>query len=75
MMNGTRYVSVMREEIEIHRLLIYVKNQCWNTNVKANLHLFREAEPTFNANPEGGAFIITSSVAVSRVGPVIHKHD
>ncbi|EFE31422.1 short chain dehydrogenase/reductase family protein [Trichophyton benhamiae CBS 112371] len=58
----------MREEIEIHRLLIYVKNQCWNTNVKANLHLFREAEPTFNANPEGGAFIITSSVAGATPG-------
>ncbi|KAM5458919.1 hypothetical protein McanMca71_001605 [Microsporum canis] len=38
-------------------------DKCWSTNVKANLHLFREAEPTFNANPEGGAFIITSSVA------------
>lgn len=25
--------------------------------------LFREALPTFNANPQGGAFIITSSVA------------
>jgi NAD(P)-dependent dehydrogenase (short-subunit alcohol dehydrogenase family) len=25
--------------------------------------LFREALPTFNSNPEGGAFIITSSIA------------
>ncbi|KAK2871902.1 hypothetical protein FQN49_002709 [Arthroderma sp. PD_2] len=38
-------------------------DQCWSTNVKANLHLFREAEPTFTANSEGGVFIITSSVA------------
>ncbi|EZF32522.1 hypothetical protein H109_00772 [Trichophyton interdigitale MR816] len=43
-------------------------DKCWNTNVKANLHLFREAEPTFNANPEGGAFIITSSVAGATPG-------
>ncbi|PGH07845.1 hypothetical protein GX51_01555 [Blastomyces parvus] len=38
-------------------------DKCWATNVKANLHIFREAEPTFNANPEGGVFIITSSTA------------
>ena len=38
--------------------------QCWFTNVKGNLHLFRAAESTFTANPEGGVFIITSSVAV-----------
>ncbi|KKA21502.1 Short chain dehydrogenase [Rasamsonia emersonii CBS 393.64] len=38
-------------------------DKCWATNVKGNLHLFREALPTFNANPEGGAFIITSSTA------------
>ncbi|EEQ28277.1 conserved hypothetical protein [Microsporum canis CBS 113480] len=44
---------------------VIISNACWSTNVKANLHLFREAEPTFNANPEGGAFIITSSVALT----------
>ncbi|EEQ87822.1 hypothetical protein RJZ56_002278 [Blastomyces dermatitidis] len=38
-------------------------DKCWATNVKANLHIFREAEPTFSANPEGGVFIITSSTA------------
>ncbi|KAF3491867.1 Short chain dehydrogenase/reductase family protein [Arthroderma uncinatum] len=43
-------------------------DQCWSTNVKANLHLFREAEPTFTANPDGGAFIITSSVAGATPG-------
>lgn len=38
-------------------------DKCWATNVKGNLHLFREALPTFNANPDGGVFIITSSTA------------
>ena len=38
--------------------------QCWSTNVKSNLWLFKEALPTFNANPDGGSFIITSSTAV-----------
>jgi hypothetical protein len=38
--------------------------QCWTTNVKSNLTLFRAAAPTFNANPEGGVFIATSSIAV-----------
>lgn len=39
--------------------------QCWAINVKANLHLLRAALPTFNANPDGGSMLITSSVAVS----------
>ncbi|EAS33033.3 short chain dehydrogenase [Coccidioides immitis RS] len=38
-------------------------DRCWTTNVKANLHLFRAAKPTLDANPDGGAFIITSSTA------------
>ncbi|KAK2769656.1 hypothetical protein FQN53_005966 [Emmonsiellopsis sp. PD_33] len=38
-------------------------DKCWSTNVKANLHIFREAAPTFNANPDGGSFIITASTA------------
>jgi NADP-dependent 3-hydroxy acid dehydrogenase YdfG len=38
--------------------------QCWNMNVKSSFYLFKAALPTFNANPEGGAFIITSSIAV-----------
>lgn len=32
-------------------------------NCKANLHLLRKALPTFNANPEGGVFLLTASVA------------
>jgi NAD(P)-dependent dehydrogenase (short-subunit alcohol dehydrogenase family) len=37
--------------------------QCWAVNVKGQMALVREAMPTFNANPEGGVFIITSSIA------------
>ncbi|RDL37933.1 Short-chain dehydrogenase protein sdr [Venustampulla echinocandica] len=36
---------------------------CFAVNVKAQTFLMREALPTFNANPEGGVFIITSSIA------------
>ncbi|QDS76426.1 hypothetical protein FKW77_004252 [Venturia effusa] len=38
-------------------------DKCYAVNVKGQMALFREALPTFNANPEGGAFIITSSIA------------
>ncbi|KAL9122472.1 MAG: hypothetical protein Q9187_000964 [Circinaria calcarea] len=38
-------------------------DKCWAVNVKGNLHLLREALPTFNANPDGGVFLMTSSVA------------
>ena len=37
--------------------------QCWAVNCKANLHIFRKALPTLNANPEGGVYLLTSSVA------------
>lgn len=35
----------------------------WAVNCKANLHLLRKALPTLNANPEGGVFLTTTSVA------------
>lgn len=38
-------------------------DKCWNTNVKGNHALLKEALPTLNANPDGGVFILTSSVA------------
>ncbi|KAI9851475.1 MAG: hypothetical protein M1838_003550 [Thelocarpon superellum] len=38
-------------------------DRCWAVNVKGHMYLFKEALATFNANPEGGVFIITSSVA------------
>lgn len=31
----------------------------------SQLVLMQEAAPTFNANPDGGVFIISSSIAVS----------
>ncbi|KAF2431841.1 short chain dehydrogenase/reductase [Tothia fuscella] len=38
-------------------------DKCWSVNVKGQMALVRAAMPTFNANPEGGVFIITSSIA------------
>lgn len=38
-------------------------NKCFSTNVLGNHALLKEALPTFNSNPEGGVFIMTSSVA------------
>lgn len=38
-------------------------NKCWACNVMAHLQLLQAAGPTFNANEEGGAYIITSSIA------------
>ncbi|KAI9723481.1 MAG: hypothetical protein M1828_004211 [Chrysothrix sp. TS-e1954] len=38
-------------------------DKCWAVNVKGQMALLRAALPTFNANPDGGAFIITSSIA------------
>jgi len=39
--------------------------QCWSANVKGPLALMKAALPAFNANADGGALIITSSIAVS----------
>jgi NAD(P)-dependent dehydrogenase (short-subunit alcohol dehydrogenase family) len=36
---------------------------CYAVNVKAQVILLREVNPTFNANPDGGSFIISSSIA------------
>lgn len=38
-------------------------DKCWSVNCKGNMHLLRKALPTFNANPDGGVFLMTSSVA------------
>jgi len=43
-------------------------DKCWAVNTKSNMHLLREAVPTFNANPDGGVFLISSSVAGTIVG-------
>ncbi|KAH8150526.1 uncharacterized protein LAJ45_05222 [Morchella importuna] len=42
-----------------------LEHLCWNVNAKANLHLLRAAAPTFNANPDGGSMLITSSIAAT----------
>jgi NAD(P)-dependent dehydrogenase (short-subunit alcohol dehydrogenase family) len=38
-------------------------DKCWAVNTKSNMHLLREALPTFNQNADGGCFIATSSIA------------
>lgn len=38
-------------------------DKCWAVNVKAQLHLLREALQIFNTNEDGGVFLITSSAA------------
>ncbi|CUS09946.1 unnamed protein product [Tuber aestivum] len=40
-------------------------DKCWAVNVKANLNLLRAASGYFNANPDGGSFLISSSVAAT----------
>lgn len=42
-------------------------DKCWAVNVKGQMALLRAALPQFNKNPEGGSFIMTSSIAVSPV--------
>jgi len=45
-------------------------DKCWDSNVKEHLHLFKAVLPTFKENPEGGVFIITSTIAgVAPSGP------
>ncbi|MCJ1404134.1 hypothetical protein MMC11_007359 [Xylographa trunciseda] len=48
---------------DLHALSEAEWDKCWAVNVKGNMHLLREALPTFNANPEGGVFLMTSSIA------------
>ncbi|KAL6242049.1 hypothetical protein RBB50_010961 [Rhinocladiella similis] len=38
-------------------------DKCWRTNVMSQLCLMQEAAPLFNANPDGGVFLISSSIA------------
>jgi NAD(P)-dependent dehydrogenase (short-subunit alcohol dehydrogenase family) len=38
-------------------------NKCWATNVMSHLQLIQEAAPIFNSNPDGGVYLISSSVA------------
>lgn len=43
-------------------------DKCFAVNVKGQHALIKEALPTFKKNPEGGFFIITSSVAAKSLG-------
>jgi NAD(P)-dependent dehydrogenase (short-subunit alcohol dehydrogenase family) len=38
--------------------------QCWAVNVMSHLQLMQVAAPIFNANAEGGVYLVTSSIAV-----------
>jgi len=38
-------------------------NKCWATNVMSHLELVRQVKPIFDKNPNGGVYLITSSVA------------
>jgi len=48
---------------DLHALSEEEWDKCWAVNVKGNMHLLREALPTFNANTDGGVFLMTSSIA------------
>ncbi|KFY46042.1 hypothetical protein V495_02682 [Pseudogymnoascus sp. VKM F-4514 (FW-929)] len=55
----TRFSSIP----DLHATTASDWDTCFAVNVKAQNYLLRTALPTFNANPEGGAFIMTSSIA------------
>ncbi|KFY89800.1 hypothetical protein V500_05499 [Pseudogymnoascus sp. VKM F-4518 (FW-2643)] len=55
----TRFSSIP----DLHATTAADWDTCFAVNVKAQNYLMRTALPTFNANPEGGAFIMTSSIA------------
>ncbi|KAI9654544.1 MAG: hypothetical protein M1821_006634 [Bathelium mastoideum] len=48
---------------DLHALSEEDWDHTWNVLTKANVFLLQEALPTFNANPEGGVFLIMSSLA------------
>ncbi|KIW49077.1 hypothetical protein PV05_10791 [Exophiala xenobiotica] len=50
---------------DLHALSHDDWNRCWAVNVMSHLQLMQAAAPIFNANPEGGVYLITSSIAGS----------
>ncbi|OBT55574.1 hypothetical protein VE04_04089, partial [Pseudogymnoascus sp. 24MN13] len=56
----TRFSSIP----DLHATTALDWDTCYAVNVKAQNYLLRTALPTFKANPEGGSFIMTPSVAV-----------
>ncbi|KAH8703716.1 NADP(+)-dependent dehydrogenase [Talaromyces proteolyticus] len=47
---------------DIYDLSIDEWNTCWNANVLSHLQLMQAAKPILEQNPEGGAYILTSSI-------------
>ena len=43
-------------------------DRCWRTNVVGVKSLVSNSMPFFNANPEGGVFLVTSSIAGRTIG-------
>ncbi|KAE8150883.1 hypothetical protein BDV25DRAFT_104374 [Aspergillus avenaceus] len=43
-------------------------NKCWNANVMSHLQLMQTAKPILSKNPDGGVYIMTSSIAASATG-------
>ncbi|KAF4631058.1 hypothetical protein G7Y89_g7078 [Cudoniella acicularis] len=67
MISNAGYTRFM-DFADLHAPTPYDWDTCWAVNVKAQSYLLREALPTFNSNPEGGCFIITSSIAGIKIG-------
>lgn len=47
---------------DLHALTEEDWDHAWNVLTKCNVFLLREALPTFNSNPNGGVFLMTSSL-------------
>ncbi|KIX94026.1 uncharacterized protein Z520_10363 [Fonsecaea multimorphosa CBS 102226] len=52
---------------DLHALSHDEWNKCWTINVMSQLSLMQYAAPIFNNNPDGGVFIITSSISAITV--------
>jgi NAD(P)-dependent dehydrogenase (short-subunit alcohol dehydrogenase family) len=48
---------------DLHDLSHEEWNKCWATNVMSHLQIMQEVAPIFNSNPDGGVYLISSSVA------------
>ncbi|WYZ42150.1 hypothetical protein EsH8_V_001045 [Colletotrichum jinshuiense] len=48
---------------DLNALSIEEWNKCWATNTLCHLQLMQAAGPIFNANAEGGVYLISSSIA------------
>jgi hypothetical protein len=62
------FPSIQKEQNSNEKLTLPLPKQCWAVNVKGQMALLRAALPTFNANADGGAMVITSSVAGTSLG-------